>query len=303
VENINRHHKMLIYETLFILGLIWGLPSNTPISFCVSHSVKKVCIKNVVNLPNKNMLKIPIYIYSIMIKLTFSGKQIPTKHQVTTTLPQLFEKMCMNFNYEQHKNILLVSIIAATLFLGTSVIPLQSYADRGDSDNKKGDDFKSKISAGYESYKKRSNQDQDNFCYRGDDCEQANEDQQLAGKDNEAKGFNDQSDNLALSTLEAGSGTGTGNGTGIGNENGGTPQQECELCLANVDLSEIFALRIFAALGIDTTAELCAALAAGTLPTLALNILLDSLSDATEQCLIDAGIHLTVPNMAQQATL
>ena len=46
------------------------------------------------------------------------------------------------------KSILLVAIIAATLVMGTSVIPMQSYADRdGDSDNKKGDDFKSKISA------------------------------------------------------------------------------------------------------------------------------------------------------------
>ena len=49
--------------------------------------------------------------------------------------------------------------------------------------------------------------DQDNLCYRGDDCEQANQGQQIVGKDNEAKGFNDQSDNLALST------SGTGNGT------------------------------------------------------------------------------------------
>jgi hypothetical protein len=49
--------------------------------------------------------------------------------------------------------------------------------------------------------------DQDNLCYRGDDCEQANQGQQIVGKDNDAKGFNDQSDNLALSTSATGNGT------------------------------------------------------------------------------------------------
>ena len=194
------------------------------------------------------------------------------------------------------KNILLVAIVAATMVMGTGVTPIQSYADMDNNDHKKTKDFVSSIIASSESDKKSTSQhqDQNNFCYGGDNCQQANEGQQIAGKDNDAKGFNDQSDNLALSALEAGSGTGAGNGTGIGNGNGGTPQQECELCLANVDLSEIFALRIFSALGIDTTAELCAALAAGTLSTLALSVLSDSLSDVTEQCLIDAGIHLTV---------
>jgi hypothetical protein len=39
--------------------------------------------------------------------------------------------------------------------------------------------------------------DQDNFCYRGDDdCQQVNEGQQIAGKDNDVKGFNDQSKNI-----------------------------------------------------------------------------------------------------------
>ena len=46
--------------------------------------------------------------------------------------------------------------------------------------------------------KKSANQDldQDNFCYRSDDCQQANQGQQIVGKDNEAKGFNDQSSNV-----------------------------------------------------------------------------------------------------------
>jgi hypothetical protein len=57
-------------------------------------------------------------------------------------------------------------------------------------------------------------QDQDNLCYRGDDCEQANQGQQIVGENNDAKGFNDQSDNLqALPSIGAGAGAGEGNGT------------------------------------------------------------------------------------------
>ena len=187
------------------------------------------------------------------------------------------------------RNLLLAAIIAATLVMGTSVTPMQSYADRGDSDNEKGDDFKSKISASYELDKKSSSQHQDqaNFCYRGDnDCEQANEGQQLAGKDNEATGFNDQSDNLDLSAI----GTGTGNATGNGN--GATPQQQCELCLLNVDLAVFFSNPVVRELGIDNNAELCAALADGTLSTVVLGLLLETLDIPTVQCLIDAGINL-----------
>src|SRR5215216_6981076 len=109
------------------------------------------------------------------------------------------------------KNILLIAIITATLVLGTTVISMQSYADRDNNDHKKIKDFESSINANSESDKKSASQhqDQDNFCYRRDDCEQANQGQQIVGKDNEAKGFNDQSDNLALSTLGAGNGNGT----------------------------------------------------------------------------------------------
>ena len=110
------------------------------------------------------------------------------------------------------RNLLLAAVIAATLVMGTSVIPMQSYADRDNNDNhKKDNDFKSKIIASFESDKKIASQemDQDNFCYRSDDCEQANQGQQIVGKDNEAKGFNDQSENLALTTLGAGAGNGT----------------------------------------------------------------------------------------------
>ncbi len=99
------------------------------------------------------------------------------------------------------KNILLIALITATLVLGTSVITMQSYAGKDNNDeHKKGKDF-SKIIASSESDKKSASQhmDQDNVCYRGDDCQQANQGQQIVGKDNDAKGFNDQSKNAQAS--------------------------------------------------------------------------------------------------------
>ena len=113
------------------------------------------------------------------------------------------------------KSILLVAIITATLVMGTSVIPMQSYAS---GERKKNGDSESSVKVNTEVDKKSASQhqDQDNFCYRGDDCQQANEGQQIVGKDNEAKGFNDQSGNFPPIT----SGTVTGEGTGDGNGGG-----------------------------------------------------------------------------------
>ena len=97
------------------------------------------------------------------------------------------------------RNILLITIITATLVLGTGVVPMQSFA----GENKNTKDSKSSIKASTEVDKKSASQhqDQDNFCYRGDDCEQANQGQQIVGKDNDAKGFNDQSKNLQLQAV------------------------------------------------------------------------------------------------------
>ena len=89
------------------------------------------------------------------------------------------------------KSLLLIAIITATLVMGTSVLPMQSYADRDNNDDhKKTKDYKSSIIADSNQTKraKSQHQDQDNFCYRGDDCQQANDGQQIVGKDNEAVG-------------------------------------------------------------------------------------------------------------------
>jgi hypothetical protein len=116
--------------------------------------------------------------------------------------------------------------IAMLLIMGTSVIPTQSYAS---GEHKKTDELKSSIKGGTEGVdvdKKSANQKmgQENFCYRGDDCQQANDGQQVLGKDNEASGFNDQSKNLQSvptpSSPGDGSGNGNGNGTGANTKPG-----------------------------------------------------------------------------------
>jgi hypothetical protein len=117
-------------------------------------------------------------------------------------------KRSLSAGMNNTKSILLVAIITATLVLGTSVIPMQSYADRDNNDDhKKGKDFKSSISEKTQKSKKTASQhqDQDNTCYRGDECQQANQGQQVIGEDNDAKGFNDQSD--SLSTAVSGNST------------------------------------------------------------------------------------------------
>jgi hypothetical protein len=124
------------------------------------------------------------------------------------------------------KNILLIALITATLILGTSVIPMQSYAD----EDKITKDSKSSIKASTEVDKKSASQklDQENFCYRGDDCEQANQGQQIVGKDNEAKGFNDQSKNIQQSLTPTAT-PAPGNGT--------TPAPlTCEECISSHNL-------------------------------------------------------------------
>ena len=107
------------------------------------------------------------------------------------------------------KNILLVAIITATLVLGTSVIPMQSYADKDDDDK----DKKTKEHISQEDKKDANlHLDQDNICYDSDECKQGNEGQQVVGNDNDVTGFNDQSDNLP--TNLPGTGTDSGNETG-----------------------------------------------------------------------------------------
>ena len=91
---------------------------------------------------------------------------------------------------------LLIAAITSLLVMGTSIIPMQSYAGGAS------DELKSKIKSSTQIDKKSASQhlDQDNFCYRGAECQQANQAQQIIGEDNEATGFNDQSFNIEDST-------------------------------------------------------------------------------------------------------
>ena len=83
------------------------------------------------------------------------------------------------------KSSLIVAAITSLLVMGTSLVPLQSYADGNDQPHK---NLKSKSDS-------NTNQhlDQDNFCYRSPGCVQGNQGAQISGNDNAAKGFNDQS--------------------------------------------------------------------------------------------------------------
>ena len=82
-------------------------------------------------------------------------------------------------------SLIVVAAITSLLVMGTSLIPLQSYAAGNDQPHK---NLKSKSDS-------RTNQhlDQDNFCYRSPGCVQGNQGAQISGNDNTAKGFNDQS--------------------------------------------------------------------------------------------------------------
>jgi hypothetical protein len=98
---------------------------------------------------------------------------------------------------------LMIAAITSLLVMGTSLVQMKSFAGGGE-EHKKTKDFKSSISEKTQidkKDKKSANQhmDQDNTCYRGDECQQANQGQQVIGEDNDAKGFNDQSDNLSAS--------------------------------------------------------------------------------------------------------
>ena len=101
--------------------------------------------------------------------------------------------------------LLILSALASLLVTGPNLAPVQSYAAAAGGDN--GDykitkDYKDSIHKDVNAKSDSTNQhlSQDNLCYRDDGCEQANEGEQIKGKDNAASGFNDQSKNVQQST-------------------------------------------------------------------------------------------------------
>jgi hypothetical protein len=133
--------------------------------------------------------------------LFFTGKQTQKKLGVLDGLPQINTKR-NNISYMNILRCLLIlSALASLLITGPNLAPIQSYsvAAAGDSsDHKIIKDYKNSIDKDVNAESDRTSQHlgQDDFCYKGDDCVQASEGQQIAGKDNEASGFNDQSRNL-----------------------------------------------------------------------------------------------------------
>ena len=82
---------------------------------------------------------------------------------------------------------MLVAAITSLLIMGTSIIPMQSYADgRDQQKHKSTSDLKQGIQKDKNAQKANQHSDEENFCYRGDDCEQANHGQQVVGEDNDA---------------------------------------------------------------------------------------------------------------------
>ena len=98
--------------------------------------------------------------------------------------------------------LLVISALASLLVTGPNLVPVQSYAaaagggDNGDYKITK--DYKDSIHKDVNAKSDSTNQHlgQDNLCYRDDGCEQANEGEQVEGKDNAASGFNDQGKNI-----------------------------------------------------------------------------------------------------------
>ena len=101
--------------------------------------------------------------------------------------------------------LLLIAALASLFVTEPNLVPAQSFAtaagDGGGVDNgddKTTKDFEDSIDKDENAELDRTSQHlgQDDLCYKGDGCEQANEGQQIEGKDNEASGFNDQSKNI-----------------------------------------------------------------------------------------------------------
>ncbi len=191
------------------------------------------------------------------------------------------------------KNILVAVFISSLLIVGTSITPMQSYA----GENKKTGDLKSSIKASSEVDKKSAGQhiDQDNFCYRSDDCQQANQAQQIVGKDNEAKGFNDQSKNIQLSATPTATPT---------PPTPPTPPIACESCFTNafasagVELSLTVIVALNAALGGagDSLASICdITTISGNTLFIQLGLLGFSTAEinALVECLLAAGVTVT----------
>jgi hypothetical protein len=112
-------------------------------------------------------------------KRIFSSNKTTVKHIVIPSMSNT-------------KNILLLTVIMSLLVIGTTVLPTQTNVQAQKEPKDRNQSIKEDTNA--QSANQKASQD--NVCVRGEDCEQGNQDQQIACKDNEADGFNDQSANV-----------------------------------------------------------------------------------------------------------
>jgi hypothetical protein len=95
--------------------------------------------------------------------------------------------------------VIIAAVVAALLLVGTSLAPILSYAlSDGSSDLGPRDGVHDDILADLEHIDQSLNQE--NLCFRSNDCRQSDVGQNTLGNDNQVTGFADQSDNLQQST-------------------------------------------------------------------------------------------------------
>ena len=171
------------------------------------------------------MLNIPLFIYSIKIILTFSGKQTPIKCQVSTILLLLIPKNVVISTMNNTKNILIITAITSLLIMGTSFIPMQSYAGRG-AKTLGLLDFQSRQALNQT--KRARTRSLTRTTFATEETTTARRPTRASrwwARTTRQRGSNDQSKNLALSPSGAGDGVGTGTGSGT------TPTPACHRML------------------------------------------------------------------------
>ena len=105
-----------------------------------------VCVDNAHNLKGIVALAIPLYIRVLVLYLSFQVDKFKQTSDVNNPIP-IICRWIRILTMDNTKNILLMAAIASLLIIGTSMIPMQSYAALDDDENKKYNDNNSKTSA------------------------------------------------------------------------------------------------------------------------------------------------------------
>ena len=101
---------------------------------------------NAHNLKGIVALAIPLYIRVLVLYLSFQVDKFKQTSDVNNPIPIIYRWIRI-LTMDNTKNILLIAVLASLLIIGTSMIPMQSYAALDDDENKKYNDNNSKTSA------------------------------------------------------------------------------------------------------------------------------------------------------------